>query len=134
MDVVDGCDSTRNPQWVLEHVNRHTVQGDADRGGSRFKEDTSIAPHLRNRLDDFKDSGYDRGHLTPAADHKNSQRAMDQSFSLSNVSPQVRRRENPPHTPVAAATIRCADTRSFHHSPRAPCAQPCGHRTVTTGK
>ena len=32
---------------------------------------------------------YDRGHLAPAADHKGSQRAMEDTFTLSNVSPQV---------------------------------------------
>ena len=34
-------------------------------------------------------SGFDRGHLAPAADHKDSQKAMDDTFYLSNMSPQV---------------------------------------------
>jgi hypothetical protein len=37
---------------------------------------------------DFK-SGYDRGHMVPAADAKISQQAMDETFYLSNVAPQV---------------------------------------------
>ena len=32
---------------------------------------------------------YDRGHLAPAADHKGSQKAMEETFTLSNISPQV---------------------------------------------
>eukprot|EP00242_Pyramimonas_sp_CCMP2087_P005292 CAMPEP_0198203348 /NCGR_PEP_ID=MMETSP1445-20131203/6615_1 /TAXON_ID=36898 /ORGANISM="Pyramimonas sp., Strain CCMP2087" /LENGTH=365 /DNA_ID=CAMNT_0043874695 /DNA_START=122 /DNA_END=1219 /DNA_ORIENTATION=+ len=80
---------TRNPQWVLEHVSRDSAVGEGDRKGSKFKEDTTIPTRLRNRLEDFKNSGYDRGHLAPAANHKCSQEALDETFSLSNISPQV---------------------------------------------
>jgi len=34
-------------------------------------------------------SGFDRGHLTPAGDHAYSQKAMDDTFLLTNISPQV---------------------------------------------
>lgn len=34
-------------------------------------------------------SGYDRGHLAPAANHRASSAAMRDTFSLSNISPQV---------------------------------------------
>jgi DNA/RNA endonuclease G (NUC1) len=39
-------------------------------------------------ISDFK-SGYDRGHMVPAADAKISQKAMDETFYLSNIAPQV---------------------------------------------
>jgi endonuclease G len=39
-------------------------------------------------IEDFR-SGYDRGHMVPAADAKISQGAMDETFFLSNVAPQV---------------------------------------------
>lgn len=39
---------------------------------------------------DYKGSGFDRGHLAAAANHKWSQKAMDDTFYLSNVAPQVR--------------------------------------------
>lgn len=43
------------------------------------------AAHWRN----YKNSGYDRGHLCPAADRKYSQHAHDETFLTSNVSPQL---------------------------------------------
>ena len=46
-------------------------------------------PDFRASLRDYSNSGYDRGHLSPAANHKGSQAAMDATFNLWNVTPQV---------------------------------------------
>jgi endonuclease G, mitochondrial len=40
--------------------------------------------------DDYRNSGYDRGHLVPAADMAFSEEAMQESFLMSNISPQAR--------------------------------------------
>jgi endonuclease G len=40
--------------------------------------------------DDYRNSGYDRGHLVPAADLAFSADAMRESFLMSNISPQAR--------------------------------------------
>lgn len=37
----------------------------------------------------YKNSGYDRGHLCPAGDRKYSQQAHDETFLTSNISPQI---------------------------------------------
>ena len=44
---------------------------------------------FRAKLNDYFRSGYDRGHQVPAADCKFSQAAMDDTFFLSNMCPQV---------------------------------------------
>ena len=54
-----------------------------------FVEDASIPEKFRAKLKDYFRSGYDRGHQVPAADAKWSQEAMDDTFALSNMCPQV---------------------------------------------
>ena len=60
-----------------------------DRSKSNFTEDESLPAMFRAKLQDYFRSGYDRGHMVPAADAKLSQDAMDETFMLSNIAPQV---------------------------------------------
>jgi endonuclease G, mitochondrial len=81
---------TRNPHWVAEHFTPQSlVLKNADRKHSVFYEDPSIPPMFRAKLTDYARSGYDRGHQVPAADAKWSQEAMDSTFTLTNMCPQV---------------------------------------------
>lgn len=81
---------TRNPHWVAEHITPLSLATHAaDRKHSAFAEDASIPFPFRARLKDYSRSGYDRGHQVPAADAKWSQEAMDDTFLLSNMCPQV---------------------------------------------
>jgi endonuclease G len=81
---------TRNPAWVAEHITPQSLlMKNADRKHSTFFEDTSIPAIFRAKLSDYFRSGYDRGHQVPAADAKWSQEAMDGTFALSNMCPQV---------------------------------------------
>ncbi|KAG1655285.1 hypothetical protein FOA52_007981 [Chlamydomonas sp. UWO 241] len=80
---------TRNPKWVLEHITAESLAGDATRNKSEFFEDPGVDARFRAKLSDFKESGYDRGHMAPAADLKATQKSMDESFNLVNISPQV---------------------------------------------
>lgn len=81
---------TRNPAWVAEHITPESLANNhADRKHSVFVEDISIPEMFRAKLKDYFRSGYDRGHQVPAADAKWSQEAMDDTFALSNMCPQV---------------------------------------------
>ena len=81
---------TRNPHWVVEHITPESLaQRDGDRKHSIFAEDPSVPQQFRALLKDYYRSGYDRGHQVPAADAKWSQRAMDDTFYLTNMCPQV---------------------------------------------
>ncbi|MCJ1297409.1 nuclease [Hypocenomyce scalaris] len=81
---------TRNPHWVAEHITPTSLSlSNGDRRHSVFVEDPSIPAKFRAKLHDYFRSGYDRGHQVPAADAKWSQEAMDQTFLLTNMCPQV---------------------------------------------
>jgi endonuclease G len=81
---------TRNPHWVVEHITPASLAvRDGDRKHSAFLEDDSVPPQFRAHLKAYYRRGYDRGHQVPAADAKWSQKAMDESFYLSNMCPQV---------------------------------------------
>ncbi|KAI8144997.1 hypothetical protein BJV82DRAFT_666914 [Fennellomyces sp. T-0311] len=81
----------RNPNWVAEHLTPASLQRmeGVDRQKSNFQEDANIPPQFRARLADYFKSGFDRGHMVPAADVKFDQEAMNETFYLTNISPQV---------------------------------------------
>ena len=54
-----------------------------------FRPDPDLPPGQRAELVDYKNSGYDRGHLVPAADMARDHQTMSESFLLSNMAPQV---------------------------------------------
>lgn len=78
----------KTPYCVVEQLSKESLAGLADRSKQSFKEDKRLARHLRATLADYKGSSYDRGHLAPAANHKQSQQGMGDSFLLSNICPQ----------------------------------------------
>ena len=80
---------TRNARWVVERMTAATLRGEVSRRGMEFWEEQSVEPLFRNKLRDFRGSGYDRGHLSAAANHKSSREAMLSTFTLANISPQV---------------------------------------------
>jgi endonuclease G len=73
-------------KWVAYELTFAETQGTFARN-DKFKPDPLLTKNSAS-LDDYKKSGYDRGHLAPAADMKWSAEAMKESFYLSNTSPQ----------------------------------------------
>ncbi|XP_043274632.1 endonuclease G, mitochondrial [Venturia canescens] len=81
----------RVAHWVFEHLTKERLQyqENVDRSNCEFKPDESIHPFFRSDNSDYKGSGYDRGHLAAAGNHKLSQKHIEQTFFLSNMAPQV---------------------------------------------
>ncbi|GAA6052578.1 hypothetical protein JCM3770_003252 [Rhodotorula araucariae] len=80
----------RIPSWTAEHLTKASLKnGGGDRQTAIFREDEAIPEAFRAKLTDYFRSGYDRGHMVPAADAKQSQEAMSETFLLSNIAPQV---------------------------------------------
>ena len=72
-----------------------TSSSKSRRSQFNFKQDAEIPIQFRTKPNDYKHSGYDRGHLVPAADaaryaaNVDITTSIDETFLLSNISPQV---------------------------------------------
>jgi endonuclease G, mitochondrial len=75
------------PLWVAYELTANEVAGTLGRTND-YRRDPAIGTGSAV-LKDYSRSGYDRGHLAPAADMRWSPEAMSESFYLSNMSPQV---------------------------------------------
>ena len=73
--------------WVYYHLTKDMMSGGVSRKDD-FRADPEVSTYSAS-LDDYKGSGYDRGHLAPAADMKFNELTMSESFYLSNMSPQA---------------------------------------------
>jgi endonuclease G, mitochondrial len=73
--------------WVAYPLLAFEIKGDAERDRESFRPDPLVETGSALPTD-YTRSGYDRGHLAPAGDFKFSQRLTQQSFYMSNVSPQ----------------------------------------------
>lgn len=76
----------RQPNWVGYELTRQEALGTEKRNG-RFMPDP-LAERGTAINADYARSGYDKGHMAPAADMKWSAVAMKESFYFSNISPQ----------------------------------------------
>lgn len=74
------------PNWVAYQLTAEEVAGEEERS-NKFLPDPQVKddPVLTS---DYTHSGYDRGHMAPAADMKWSPQAMRESFYMTNICPQ----------------------------------------------
>lgn len=79
----------RGARWTLEVLTATSIAGTEKRAGLSFHEDPEVLPEARSRLRDYAGSGYDIGHMAPAADHDRSLDELRDTFRLSNAHPQL---------------------------------------------
>ena len=80
---------THGPIWSAERLTAASLA--AARGTPRqaeFHSDGRLPRADQAQLDDYRRSGYDRGHMAPSGDMP-GERAQEQSFALSNMVPQT---------------------------------------------
>ena len=75
----------RTPNWVAWELLESETDGPFSRSDNFWCDPSVVGcPDIP----DYKRSGYDRGHLCPAADQKWSEKAMSDCFSFANMAPQ----------------------------------------------
>lgn len=74
------------PNWVAYELTADEVQGEEPRT-NKFYTDHDVTGCASP--DDYRNTGYDRGHMAPAADMKWNPQAMAESFSMANIAPQA---------------------------------------------
>ncbi len=75
-------------EWVAYILTKKSIQEPNVPRAKRFEKDPLVSTQSAGYYD-YKGSGYSRGHLAPAGDMAFNAEAMEESFFMSNMSPQV---------------------------------------------
>lgn len=78
----------KQAKWVAYKLWGNYSNGTAERK-DKFVVDPNVPEEFSANNKDYKGTGYDRGHLLPSANMTFSQKANDETFYYSNISPQV---------------------------------------------
>lgn len=75
-------------EWVAYVLKKEELEKPRVDRSDEFTEDPLVKTGSAT-LNDYRGSGYDRGHLIPAADRAFSEDAIQETFLLSNITPQA---------------------------------------------
>ena len=84
--IVSYNKDTKCPNWVVWHLTAEHTDGLHQRSVSFYEEESIPIPRATN--EDYKGTGWSRGHMCPAGDNKWDETAMYETFSLANICPQ----------------------------------------------
>ena len=78
----------RQAVWVAYTLTAENLQAKQVRRRDQFRADPEVKNHPVHPKD-YTRSGFDKGHLAPAADMTYSLPSMENSFLMTNISPQI---------------------------------------------
>lgn len=81
-------ENTEQADWVAYRLTKADLSIKKVNRTDDYREDPRVTTGSAT-LNDYRRSGYDRGHLMPAGDARRSAQIMSETFYLSNISPQV---------------------------------------------
>lgn len=76
----------KNPLYVVEHLT--TTRIGKEIRTNNFRIDYDLKENYRTTTIDYIRSGFDKGHMSPAANNSSNKKSMSESFLLSNIVPQ----------------------------------------------
>lgn len=80
---------TNCPNWVAWDLTEEEAYSTQFKRSNDFRGDTMVPPLHRVEGYDYKQTGFDRGHMCPAGDMKWNADAMSECFLMSNICPQT---------------------------------------------
>ncbi|WP_295852984.1 DNA/RNA non-specific endonuclease [uncultured Xylophilus sp.] len=99
---------SKTPVYAVQRLTRSSlIAANGLPRSDRFYPEARLPVADRAQLEDYRDSGYDRGHMAPAGDMP-TLAAKDQSFSLANMVPQHPQLNQKAWNQIEAATRKYA--------------------------
>lgn len=86
--VLSYAEDHEQAEWVAYELTRERLNDNWAARPNTFRPDPEVRTESATPRD-YNSSGYDKGHLCPAADMAFDENAIDESFFMSNMSPQV---------------------------------------------
>ncbi len=102
---------SKTPLWAAQHLTRDSLRAAKEvKREDSFHAEEALPPKSGAELSDYARSGYDRGHMAPAADMP-TKLAQHESFSLANVVPQNRKNNQILWSAIEGATRHLTNQR-----------------------
>ncbi len=80
-------ENNEQAEWTAHILTKENLSKPWNQRSGEFREDPLVKSGSAT-LEDYRGSGYDRGHLVPSGDMAWDKEAMNETFYLSNMSPQ----------------------------------------------
>jgi endonuclease G, mitochondrial len=86
--IVSYSRALKNPEWTIYKLKKDNILSTNSFRRRNFTADPKLNNYTANSWD-FSGSGYERGHMVPAEDMDFAEKAMEETFFMTNVAPQL---------------------------------------------